>query len=240
MQTLAVTGTNGKTTTASMLAAIVEAAGQVPVRVTSLGAWVGRQRVTSETSFDAFVRTLELARARGARAIALEVTSRALAAGFAERWPAQTAVFTNLTPDHLELHGSPERYLAAKAQFFLHLSPGGLAVLNVADPASALLAEVVPAGRRIQGYRGALPNVCPQVPVALAAEQSSSARGTPYALERSPLARSLGGQLALKVGGSLNVDNALAAAVAADGSGLKAEAIVHGLATFTGMPGRFE
>jgi UDP-N-acetylmuramoyl-L-alanyl-D-glutamate--2,6-diaminopimelate ligase len=241
LQTLAVTGTNGKTTTVSMLAAIVEAAGQIPVRVTSLGAWIGGERVTSETSFDAFVRTVERARAVGARTLALEVTSRALSAGFAARWPPDTAVFTNLTSDHLDLHGTPERYLAAKAQLFLHLPPGGLAVLNVADPASALLAEIVPAGCRIVGYRAGLRSVCPHVPLALAAQRvDCSVQGTRIALEPSALARSLGGQLALTVIGSFNADNALAAAVAAEGSGLPAEAIRHALLAFAGVPGRFE
>src|SRR5262249_56087570 len=58
-------------------------------------------------------------------------------------WRADVGVFTNLTRDHLDMHGSVEAYLAAKAQIVIALAPGGTAVLNGDDPASALLAELV-------------------------------------------------------------------------------------------------
>src|SRR5712691_123863 len=79
------------------------------------------------------------------------MTSEALALGFAKAWPCQIGVFTNLTRDHLDSHGSAEHYLASKAQLFMQLPQGGAAVLNGCDPASELLAEVVPPGvRRIR------------------------------------------------------------------------------------------
>src|SRR5262245_62675531 len=89
---------------------------------------------------------------RGGRAAAIELTSEALAFGFATAWPVRVGVFTNLTHDHLDAHGSPEHYLASKAQLFVHLPAGGAAVLNGRDPASALLAEVLPDGVRAIHY----------------------------------------------------------------------------------------
>jgi UDP-N-acetylmuramoyl-L-alanyl-D-glutamate--2,6-diaminopimelate ligase len=81
--TVAVTGTNGKTSTTSLIAAVVRAAGEPPVRVTTLGMWVGDEQIAEDGSMASFVRTVRRAREVGARTIALEVTSRALAAGFA-------------------------------------------------------------------------------------------------------------------------------------------------------------
>jgi UDP-N-acetylmuramoyl-L-alanyl-D-glutamate--2,6-diaminopimelate ligase len=240
--TLAVTGTNGKTTTTSMIASIMQAANELPVRVTTLGMWIGDEQLADDGSMASFVRTMQRARERGARMLALEVTSRALEAGFAARWPAKIAVFTNLTHDHLDRHRTPERYLAAKAQLFVRLRPDGVAVLNAADPASALLAEVLPSQARCAGFlarpgAGGVENV----PVALSAAQlSCDEHGTRLGLTSSPLAAALGGVLELRVPGAFQADNALAAAVAADAAGYDAGAIRRGLAAFGGVPGRFE
>jgi len=76
----------------------------------------------------------------------------ALARGFARAWPFRAGVFTNLSHDHLDAHGSPEHYLASKAQLFVGLPPGGCAVLNAGDPSSELLAEVLPPGVRVVRY----------------------------------------------------------------------------------------
>lgn len=240
--TLAVTGTNGKTSTTSMIASIVAAAGELPVRITTLGMWIGDEQVASDGSMASFVRTLSAARERGARTLALEVTSRALEAGFAARWPAKIAVFTNLSHDHLDRHHTPERYLAAKAQLFLRLLPAGVAVLNAADPASSLLAELLPPGARSAGFLARPGPAGPSsLDLALVATQvSSDEQGSQVALARSALADALGGTLALPVPGAFQVDNALAAAVASSAAGYAPAAIRRGLAEFGGVPGRFE
>ncbi len=242
LTTVAVTGTNGKTSTTSMIAAIARAAGEPEVRVTTLGMWVGDEQIADDGSMESFVRTVRRARERGARALAVEVTSRALAAGFAARWPAQIAVFTNLTHDHLDRHGTPERYLAAKAQLFVRLQPAGVAVLNAADPASALLAEVVPRAARCAGFLARTGvEIATDVPIALGVTRlACDERGTRIDLGASPLASELGGALHLRVLGGFQADNALAAAVAAAAAGYPADVIRRGLAEFGGVPGRFE
>jgi len=240
--TLAVTGTNGKTSTTSMLAAIARAAGELPIRVTTLGMWVGDEQTADDGSMASFVRTLRRGREQGARTLALEVTSRALEDGFAARWPAHVAVFTNLSHDHLDRHGTPERYLAAKAQLFVRLRARGIAVLNAADPASALLAEVIPQDARCQGFL-ARPGTrgVDGVPIALAAERvASDEHGSHIALARSALAEALSATLSVPVLGSFQVDNALAAALAAACAGFAPDAIARGLAAFPGVPGRLQ
>jgi UDP-N-acetylmuramyl-tripeptide synthetase len=181
-----------------------------------------------------FRDTIGKAAAAGVRTLALEVTSLALAEGFAERWPADVAVFTNLTRDHLDLHGSPEANLAAKAQRFRRLVPGGAAVLNRDDPASLLLKEVLAPTTRVLEY-----SLAGQAD--LAAQHIALGIGeTVVTLAPGPLADRLGGRLQLATTGRVNVANALGGALAAFAAGYDAPAILRGLAGFTGARGRFE
>lgn len=239
LRTVAVTGTNGKTTTTSMIAAIVAAAGEADARVTTVGHYVRDELVAQGRTMAAFERARRAALAAGARTLALEVTSTALGGGFAERHPPDVAVFTNLGRDHLDRHGTVERYLAAKARLFLALPPGGTAVLNAADPAASLLREVVPPHARTLGFAGL---GAARFDAALVADRFSSGRGgTEVALSGPPgsLADRLGA-IRLRVLGDVHVDNALAAALAADAAGYAAGAIRAGLERFGGVPGRLE
>ncbi|MBX3188887.1 MAG: UDP-N-acetylmuramyl-tripeptide synthetase [Labilithrix sp.] len=240
--TACVTGTNGKTTTTSLIAAIVEAAGEPSARVTTLGAWVAGEATGEAPTGDNFLRTLERAAARGVRTLAVETTSHALADGFARSWRARVAVFTNLSRDHLDYHGTPERYLAAKAQLFMSLPPDGVAILNVADPASALLDEVTPPGVRRLGYAARPPALeCASIPLALHATTIAlDEKGTHATLARSAIADALGGAIEVALIGHVHVENACAAALAGHALGYSFEVIRAALSSFAGVPGRFE
>jgi len=234
LRTVATTGTNGKTTTTSMIASIVAAAVQPAARVTTVGAWVGDELIVAATPMDEFLASVERAVERGVQTLALEVTSKALAAGIARRWPPHVAVFTNLTRDHLDQHGTPEHYLASKAQLFMALPPGGTAVLNADDPATPLIREVIPAGVTIDQFSIARA-------ATLAAREVVVAPGkTRVMLADGDFAHALGGVIELAVSGGVHAQNALAAALAARAAGYEAPAIRAGLAQFTGVPGRFE
>jgi UDP-N-acetylmuramoyl-L-alanyl-D-glutamate--2,6-diaminopimelate ligase len=237
-----VTGTNGKTTTTTMLAAIAEAAGEPSARVTTLGTFVGGARIATEPTLEAYLELLAKAEAIGARAVFVEASSQALADGFAHRFPPDVGVFTNLTRDHLDAHGDFEHYLASKAQLFVNLRPGGVAVLDVADPASALLDEVTPAGVERRGYAARPAEAaCGRIPQVLVSARINLSRdGTRVRLASSDLAKRLGGELVLRVIGDVHAENALAAAVAADALGYAAVAIKRGLEGFAGVAGRFE
>jgi UDP-N-acetylmuramoyl-L-alanyl-D-glutamate--2,6-diaminopimelate ligase len=224
-----------------MIAAIVEAAGGVPARVTTVGSWVGSRRRPPERDLDAFLDTATQAIRGGAEVIAVEMTSRALAAGFARRWPARVGVFTNLSRDHFDRHGSAEAYLAAKAELFGRLPAGGVAVLNALDPASALLERILPATVECYAYAGASSAPCTAAaPRLVASEVRCHRAGLELALASTGLGARLGAKLTLRVLGRVHADNALAAAAAAHALGLPAEAIRAGLERFAGVPGRFE
>lgn len=220
LRTVGVTGTNGKTTTTSMIDAIVRDSGEVPARVTTLGAWVDRERIGGVDLVDEFLQTVERAIERGVMTIAVEMTSKALAGGLVRWWRPEVAVVTNVTRDHLDYHGTPAAYLAAKAQLVLGLAPGGVAVLNADDPNVRLLAEVVPAGVRVAWFseRDARIDV--------------SARGTRFTLD--------GQHFELSVIGRVHAMNAMAAALATRALGYPDDAIRRGLAAFEGVPGRFQ
>src|SRR5207248_2839476 len=142
--TVGVTGTNGKTTTTAWIAAALRRLGGPVLRATTVGHFLDDEPLEVEKSYDGFVAAMRTLFDRGGRRAAIELTSEALAAGFARAWPCRVGVFTNLTHDHLDAHGSPEHYLASKAQLFVSLPAGGTAVLNASDPTWALLREVVP------------------------------------------------------------------------------------------------
>ncbi len=235
LKTAAVTGTNGKTTTTSMIAEIVRASGEPQARVTTLGAWVCDEPVAAASPTDEFLVTVERAVDRGVRTLALEVTSKALAGGLARRWRPHVAVFTNLSRDHLDMHASPEAYLAAKAQLFMSLGRGGVAVLNADDPSSALIAELVPAGVRVCRFS----TVTEEVELAARAVEATP-RGTRVELAPGALADSLGAVLELGVAGAVHAQNALAAALACDALGYPADCIARGLRAFAGVAGRFQ
>ena len=247
LRTVAVTGTNGKTTTTSMLATIAAAAGEVPASVTTLGMRVGGRQMADDKTFDSFLRTAAEAVRTGARPFAIEVTSRALASGFAKKWPAEIAVLTNLSRDHLDRHGTPEAYLAAKAQLFLALPPGGAAILNGNDPASALVAELLDPSIRRLFFRGPLATgrrddgaPLGGVNDLVANEVTVSRQGTRLSLAHGDLARALDHRLDLRVIGHVHAENALAAALAAHALGIAPGAIAAGLASFAGVDGRFQ
>jgi len=117
-------------------------------------------------------------------------------------------------------------------------------VLNAADQASALLAEVMAsAGDRAPRCSGYLPEGAEPClsPVELAASGTEpSEDGSRVLLAPSPLADALGGALELGVPGAFQVDNGLAAALAAHVAGFPPAAITRGLSSFAGVPGRFE
>ncbi|MBK6576741.1 MAG: UDP-N-acetylmuramoyl-L-alanyl-D-glutamate--2,6-diaminopimelate ligase [Sandaracinaceae bacterium] len=248
LRSVGVTGTNGKSSTTSMIAAIVAAAGETSARATTLGTWVGERQVSGSVSMASFQELAQEAVAEGVRTIAVETTSKALAAGFARLWPADVAVFTNLTRDHLDLHGSPEGYLAAKAQLFMTVPPGGTVVWNLGDPCSALLNDVVPAGvRRFGWVVGDVHPDCAELPLHLRGERVQVAvHGTRFDVSFGPDAASapaleaLAGPFQLGVVGAVHAENALAAALATAALGYEASAIRSGLRAFRGVPGRFD
>lgn len=157
-----VTGTNGKTTCTQWLAAALQAAGRRAGVIGTLGAgFPGALSPLEHTTPDALEVHALLAQMRraGAEAVAMEASSHALDQGRVNGVAFACALFTNLSHDHLDYHGSMQAYAAAKARLFD--APGlGCAVLNLDDALGVQLAARLAArGARTIGYsldRGAL------------------------------------------------------------------------------------
>ncbi|MEP7312120.1 MAG: UDP-N-acetylmuramoyl-L-alanyl-D-glutamate--2,6-diaminopimelate ligase, partial [Pseudomonadota bacterium] len=136
-----VTGTNGKSTTAWLLAQALGACGRSAAYLGTLGAaYAGDVEPGEHTTPDAVTLQRQLAQfqARGAGCVALEVSSHALQQGRVAAVTFDAAVFTNLTRDHLDYHGSMERYGSAKSRLFE--APGlRLRVINADDDFGAEL-----------------------------------------------------------------------------------------------------
>src|SRR5262249_39705894 len=156
------------------------------------------------------------------------------------RWRFDIGVFTNLTRDHLNAHGSWEHYLASKAQLFAHLPDEGAAILNACDPASALVEQVI--RPQVRRARYAVPSRgSAEGEVDLTARRVRlDPEGTEIELEPSPLADALGGKLRTRLVGAIFAENALAAAVAGLRAGIDASAVARGIADCPVVPGRFE
>ena len=212
LRTVGVTGTNGKTTTTYFLRSVFEAHGWP----TSVIGTLGGPRTTPEAP--ELQRALAHARDSGRAAVALEVSSHALAQHRLDGYRHDVAVFTNLSQDHLDYHGTMEAYFAAKAQLFTP-EHAGRAVVNADD---------------LYGQRLLETSEIPMSVFSLA--QAEELR---VGLDESHF-RLDGVPVRVRPGGEINVRNALAAAGAARALGVPPSAIAAGLSVATGPSGRLE
>jgi len=235
MTLVGITGTNGKTTTSYLAEALLRARG-VATGVLGTIRYVGGSTEVdaNQTTPDALQLLALLARMRadGVRAVAMEVSSHALAQARADALAFDVAVFTNLTQDHLDFHGTFDEYRRAKRRLFELLArspkPRRTAVVNADDPASSAMVanlslEVIRFGL------GATADV-------RATEHTSSLDGI-----RMTVTTPAGGfALASPLIGEHNVMNLLGATGIGLALGLAPEAIAAVLADVGAVPGRFE
>ncbi len=160
LETVGVTGTNGKTTTAFLVRALLEADGRQTGLLGTVKSVIGGvERPVERTTPEAIdlQRTFREMLEGGDVACAMEVSSHALELHRADAIHFAAAIFTNLTQDHLDFHGTMEDYFLAKRRLFAECQPGH-AVINVDDPYGARLAAETPgaltfAVRRDATYR---------------------------------------------------------------------------------------
>ena len=208
---IGVTGTNGKTTVVSIIGQLAETLGR-PVRV--IGTLTGVRTTPEATDVQ---RELRAAVDDGIEIVAMEVSSHALDLHRVDGIAFAAAAFTNLGRDHLDHHGTPERYFEAKARLF---EPGRAAVriVNGDDVHGRLLndsgaADVVISQRDLDDLR-------------------VSAQGSRFSWRGHPV------ELALV--GRFNVSNAVIAAECCVAIGLDPAALAAALGSVTTPPGRFE
>jgi len=233
MRVVGITGTNGKTTTAYLVASIFEAAavrcgilGTVAYRIGPGDADTLEAARTTPEAPDVQLLLREMI-ARGCGACAMEVSSHALALRRVDGMTFAAGVFTNLTRDHLDFHADMDAYFRAKRRLFEMLPANAPSLINLDDPRGASLAA---AGGR---------------PVTYAINR-------PADITPGPLSFSLGGlrfdvrtprgtlQISSRLVGRPNVYNILSAVAAATAMDVSFDAIERGVKQLSGVPGRFE
>ena len=240
LRLIGVTGTDGKTTTSSLIAAMLRRAGRKVGLVTTVSAEIGDESVDTgfhTTTPDApdLQRYLRRMVETGAEDAVLEVTSHGLAQERVAGCDFDLAVITNVTGDHLDYHQTFEHYLASKLRLFAELDgsfrkpgvPKG-AVYNLDDPSAEPIAGL-PVDRRLSYALERRADVSARA-VRLRDNSAEFDAQTPCGTF----------EIKLPLPGWYNVANTLAAI----GAGLSLEvpvtAIQDGIAGFTGVPGRFE
>ena len=230
MQVVGITGTNGKTTTAYLLRAIFEAAGKKCGLLGTVTYSVGDQEMpASRTTPEApdVQRMFRQMVDAGCRACVMEVSSHALALRRVDDTTFAAGVFTNLTRDHLDYHGDMESYFAAKRRLFEMLPTGAPGILNVDDPRGDTLKKTA------------------AKPVTYAINKPADVMPGPLTLSFQGLefdARTTKGDVHVqsKLVGRPNVSNILASVATAVALDVPFSAIERGLASLSGVPGRFE
>jgi len=228
-----VTGTNGKTSSSQWIAAALGARGTRAAVIGTLGAgFPGALADSANTTPDALEihRLLKKFLVEGARSVAMEVSSHGLAQGRVRGVAFDCALFTNLSHDHLDYHGSMEAYAEAKAMLFD--SPGlGAAVLNLDDVLGVRLAQRLEARPvRVIGYSLS--------GVRNGAEFLAAARVTHGAID----IESSWGRATAKVNqvGRFNMANALGVAGCLIAHGLAFRDAISALETLPPVPGRMQ
>ena len=242
IRAIAVTGTNGKTTTVGMLRHLLDESTAASASIGTIGVLVGSAGTPLEGGAGLTTpgpielqRVLRTLSDRGVRTVAMEVSSHSLEQRRIEGMRFETAVFTNLTRDHLDYHGTMELYFDAKARLVSHLTPMGVAVVNADDVAWSALPS---APRRLRfGSHG-------QGAEVWADEVRYTPRGSSWTLvvEPSKVAgrKQQRANVTLPLIGDFNVMNALGAAAAAIAMGLPVDVVGRRLASLPQVPGRLE
>ena len=228
-----ITGTNGKTTTAYLVDSVLRAAGNTTALIGTIEYHLAGRVLpavnTTPESLDLHRLFAELDREGGAHAT-MEVSSHALALGRVYGLRFHTAIFTNLTRDHLDFHFTMEEYFAAKQALFTGAGapPPPFAVLNRDDDYARRLAV----GPRTEVFWYGFGQDATLRPRHI----SSSLNGLRFEVQNDK-ARFL---VESPLIGRINVYNILAACCAGLSYGLPPEAIARGIAACRAVPGRFE
>jgi UDP-N-acetylmuramoyl-L-alanyl-D-glutamate--2,6-diaminopimelate ligase len=227
-----VTGTNGKTTTTGLIRHLLNR-NQSAGSIGTLGAFDGADQAVPSTAGALTTpgpidlqATLAALRERGVTHVAMETSSHSLDQGRLDGLSFAAGVFTNLTRDHLDYHGTMEAYLGSKLRLANLLRPSAVEVVNLDDDAWSALA-------------------CRNRRVTFGLHPAADVRATQISLNASGscfllTGRFGSGEVLLPLLGDFNVSNALAAAATALGLELSLQEVVDRLATAPQVPGRME
>jgi len=228
---LAVTGTNGKTTTAYLVRSCLRQAGQkcglIGTIIYDTGSSICQASLTTPDSLAVAEAQQQMVKA-GTKYMVIEASSHALSQNRLAGVEFKAAAFTNLTGDHLDYHKTKESYLSAKTKLFSSLSPDATAVLNKESPEAKKIAHKTCA--KILWY-------AINEPADISAHiESMDINGTVFTLEYAGQSSRVRTALL----GRYNVSNHLAAAGLCLAVGLDLQTIAAGLSCLPTIPGRLE
>jgi len=235
LKVVGVTGTNGKTTTCFLIRHILARAGHRCGMITTVVNDDGLRRRPATLTTPGPVelaRSLAAMVEAGCRCAVVEVSSHALDQGRCDALSFDTAVFTNLTGDHLDYHGDMQRYADAKARLFEMLPPDGAAVVNADDPHALRMLRHC----RARALRCRLGDGHGEEAECRAESPGHETTGTRTCL-RGPWGRA---EVHLPLAGRHNVMNSLQAAAAAWTVANVADTLAEALTDCPAVPGRLE
>jgi UDP-N-acetylmuramoyl-L-alanyl-D-glutamate--2,6-diaminopimelate ligase len=237
-----ITGTNGKTTCSFMLAAIWNAEGDKTGVIGTIGASVNGIPFPTNWTVSTTPEALDLQqffaqlKRDHVERVALEVTSIAIDQERTAACHFNTAIYTNLTQDHLDYHGSMAEYEASKARLFLEypsaFENGFVAVINADDPAGSRIA----ARSKALGIQTVTYGINELNVNFRATGLSAKSESSDFMLQEGYSSY----PVHLPVGGLFNVSNALAAIATARTRNIEIDIVQKGLARLGPVPGRFE
>lgn len=228
---IAVTGTNGKTTTTYFIKSILEAAGHKTGLIGTITNLIGDTVVeATHTTPESNHLYALLARMvnEGCSAVVLEASSHALYLNRLHKLSLNGAVFTNLTSDHLDFHNTTEEYASAKKILFDNLESGSFALVNADDAFSSTMLKDCKAESYSYGITGGAPFQMSDIKVSL--------QGTSFLLHHKGKEYSLRTSLI----GEFNAYNAAAAFSITTLLGVDPEIAMNAIANTPAVPGRFE
>ena len=230
MTVIGVTGTNGKSSTVCLVQSILEQWGKPSAAFGTLGYVINGKKVEAPhtTPFAEDLAALfREAQDQGVTHAVMEVSSHALEQERVAGIEFNAAIFTNITQDHLDYHGTMEDYLAEKVKLFERVeNPDGVTVANADDPHAQVFRDASQVPHLTFGNSGD----------CQAAKVKNGTHNTKFTLE-TPWGSS---EIKTRLLGSHNVSNILGAVAVCGGLGVPLDTIVGGIESLHAIPGRFE
>jgi len=242
LKIIGVTGTNGKSTTVFLINQILEKAGYKTASLSSIyfttngDIELNNLKMTMPGRFKIH-KFLRRAVEAGCQYAVLEITSEGIKQHRHRFIGFDTAVFTNLTPEHIESHGGFENYKQAKGQLFQSLKTNGKSIINLDDPNSHYFLRF--AAKEKWGY--ALQKLQMGAAPATGAAPIATIQAKNYQVNQSGVSFFVDGvNFNLNLIGKFNISNALAAIAVGTAEGISLEKMKLALGEIKGIPGRLE
>ncbi|MEO0454279.1 MAG: UDP-N-acetylmuramoyl-L-alanyl-D-glutamate--2,6-diaminopimelate ligase [Verrucomicrobiota bacterium] len=233
LETIAITGTNGKTSTAFCLYALLSAAERKTGLIGTIENRLGDEVVNSERTTPESLEIQEMLRRMveaGCSHAVLETSSHALDQHRVDKIPFRLGVFTQLSQDHMDYHGTMENYFAAKASLFQNLGPSSAGIINIGTEYGIDMQNEVSSRAKVLTY------AVGQDADHSAFDPNYYARGSSFIWKSAVGSH----EVMTPWLGQFNLENVLAAMAAAAELGIPAETIVSAIATVPAVKGRLQ